>query len=211
MVMIKAIIFDVDGVLLDNGKQVLEAFQTTARELGLRVPPEHEIRSYFGQPWWIVLGLLFGHEPDEKERETFLKVWRDLEPEMHLTDGAAEVLSKMKLPLALVTSKQRATLQRQLGSILKSFKVTITADDQTPGKYKPNPEPILLACKKLGVRPKEAVYIGDTLNDLKSAGLAGTAFIGFLGGGATMEQFEKSDTKHVATSMEELAKIIRSF
>jgi HAD superfamily hydrolase (TIGR01549 family) len=208
--MIKAVVFDVDGVILDNGKQVIKAFQTTARELGMHVPPEHEIRSLFGQPWWVVLTKLFGHEPDDNERQTYLKIWRSLESEMHITDGAMDVIPKLKLPLAIVTSKQRQTLQRQLGHILKHFNVLITADDQTPGKYKPDPDPIWLACKKLAVGPKDSIYIGDTLNDFKAAGLAGTAFIGFLGGGATMEEFKKAGVKRIATSMEEVAKIIRS-
>lgn len=173
------------------------------------MPPEHEIRSLFGQPWWVVLEKLFGRAPGEKERQTYLKVWRGLEPEMRITEGAADILPKLKLPLAVVTSKQRATLQRQLKPLLKNFKIVIAAEDQTPGKYKPSPEPILLACKKLGVRPREAVYIGDTLNDLKAAAMAGTSFIGFLGGGATLEEFQKAGAKQVATSMEELAKIIK--
>ncbi|MBU5557792.1 MAG: HAD-IA family hydrolase [Candidatus Aenigmatarchaeota archaeon] len=207
--MLKAIIFDVDGVLLNNAPQVIKAFQTTARELGLRIPPEHEIRALFGQPWWVVLEKLFGHTPSELERNTYLKIWRSLEPEMQITEGVMEILPKLKLPLGLVTSKQSMTLKRQLSSVLKNFKVVITADDQTPGKYKPNPEPLWLACKKFGIQPKDAVYIGDTLNDLKSASMAGTAFIGFLGGGATLEEFQKAGAKHVATSMKELAKIIR--
>jgi len=207
--MVRAIIFDVDGVLLDNAPQVLKAFQGTARELGVRVPPEHEIRSLFGQPWWIVLAKLFGHEPDDNARQTYLKIWRGLEPEMHITDGADDVLSELELPMAIVTSKQKQTLQRQLGKILKHFKALITADDQTPGKYKPDPDPIWLACKRLSVEPKNSIYVGDALNDFKAASMAGTAFVGFLGGGATAEEFKKAGVKHIATSMEELAKMIR--
>ncbi len=208
--MLKAAIFDVDGVLLDDGTQVIKAFQTTAKELGFRIPSEHEIRSLFGQPWWVLLTKMFGHAPDEKERETYLKIWRGLEPEMHIMENAQEILPKLKMPLGLVTSKQRTTLQRQLSSILDNFTSVITADDQTPGKYKPDPEPILLACKKMKVRPQDAVYVGDTLNDLKSAVGAGAAFVGFLGGGATMEEFKKAGVKNVATSMEELLKIIKA-
>lgn len=207
--MVRAVIFDVDGVLLDNSSQVRKAFECTTRELGIRVPPEHQVRSYFGQPWWVVLAKLLGHEPTETERQTYVKIWRGLEPEMHVTDGAEEIVSALKLPLAVVTSKQRTTLQRQLGSLLKNFKVIIAADDQTPGKYKPDPEPILLACKRLNVEPKDAVYIGDTLNDLKAATMAGTAFIGFLGGGATMEEFKEAGVKRIATSMIELLKMIK--
>lgn len=206
--MIKAVIFDVDGVLLDDAPQVLKAFQTTAKELGMRIPPEHEIRSNFGQPWWVVLGKLFGHEPTELERNTYVKIWLSLEQEMRIMGGAAETLPKLRPMMAVVTSKQRPTLERQLKPLLKNFKVTITAEDQTPGKYKPDPEPIVIACKKLGVEPRSSVYIGDTLNDFKAATMAGTDFIGFLSGGATLEEFKKAGVKKVVTSFDELAKVI---
>ena len=204
----KAVIFDVDGVILNNYTQVIEAFQSTARELGHRIPPEREIRVLFGNPWWVLLGKLFGHEPNELERETYLRIWHNLEPDMHLAEGVNDLLPNIKLPLGLVTGKQLSTLKRQVGPLLKNFKVIVTADDTE--KYKPDPEPILIACRKMKVDPADAVYIGDTLADFKSATMAGTKFIGFLGGGATMEEFKKAGVKKVATSMIELDKALKA-
>lgn len=208
--MIKAVIFDVDGVILNNYTQVINAFQSTAKELGFRVPSEHEIRVKFGQPWWVLLEKLFGKEPDKLARETYLRIWRGLESEMCLTEGVEKILPKIKIPLGLVTGKQMETLKRQVGPLLKNFSVIVTADDQTPGKYKPDPEPILIACKKIKVDPKDSVYIGDTMSDFKAATMAGTKFIAFLGGGATLEEFKKAGVKKIATTMVELDEMIKA-
>lgn len=188
--MIKAIIFDVDGVLLDNNAQIIRAFQQTAIALGMRVPPATQIRRNFGQPWWIILERLFGKKPDKLMRSTYQKIWRKLEIEMLPRPGTELMLRQFRLPLAIVTSKRRATLERQLGWMLKLFSVVITAEDVK--EYKPDSKPLLLACKKLQVKPDEAVYIGDALNDILAAKAAGMRFIGVLAGGATKKDFTKA-------------------
>ncbi len=57
------------------------------------------------------------------------------------------------------------------------FKVTISYEDTT--NHKPHPDPLLLAAKKLGLKPEECVYIGDVENDLVAAKACGMKFIAY--------------------------------
>ena len=58
-VMIKAIVFDVDGVLIDSNKIIVEAYQKTAEKLGLRIPSSHEVVGLMGRPLSKITKILW--------------------------------------------------------------------------------------------------------------------------------------------------------
>jgi HAD superfamily hydrolase (TIGR01549 family) len=192
--MIKAVIFDVDGVLLDDVNLYVKAFQSTARELGREVPSESRIKMLLGMTRKEVLTKLFG-EIDERMEDIHEKNVKSFEKGITMTKGIKTFLTKLTLRKAIVTSKNMDIVEKQLESIAGFFEIIITCD-QTK-KHKPDPEPLLLACEKLGVNPKEALYVGDAINDWKAAKNAGTGFIGFTGGAATAEEFEYLKARHV--------------
>ena len=72
-------------------------------------------------------------------------------------------------------------------------------------KHKPYPEPILAAVEKLGARPEESVYVGDTVNDLRAAKAAGVKFAGALYGSANLDAIKDAD--YPLTSPLDLLKI----
>lgn len=189
--MIKAIIFDVDGVLLDNRKEVIEAFKKTGKELG-RVPSVSEIKKTFGLPWEDMLVKMYGRI-DANMKKIYLKAWDKYEHEMKIMKYSEYVLKKLKIRKAIATSKSKKTLKRQIGKLLKYFEVVVSKEETK--KHKPNPEPLLLACKKLKIKPREAVYIGDAVIDYQAAKNAGINFIGFISGSATKEEFRKLNVK----------------
>jgi len=198
--MIKVIIFDVDGVLLDNRNEVINVFKETAKRLGLRIPTVSEIRKTFGLPWEEMLIEIYG-ELNENMKEVYIKTWREFENQMKIMKDSEYVLKSLKIRKAITTSKSKPSLRKQIGNLMKFFEVIISKEDTQ--KHKPNPEPLLLACKKLEIKPEEAVYIGDAIIDYKTARNAGTEFIGFISGSATEEEFRSLNAKFI-TSLKDL-------
>jgi HAD superfamily hydrolase (TIGR01549 family) len=190
----KAVIFDVDGVLLDDIDLYVKAYMETSRMLKLKAPEESEIKAAFGLTREEMLKKLFVNVDDNmrKVHDQNIKRFTNSVPTM---DGLEIFLESLKTKKAIVSSKPRADVERQLRGFTRFFDVIITKE-QTQ-KHKPDPEPIFLACKELDVSPEESVYVGDAINDWKAAKGAGIEFIGFTRGAATVGEFEELKARHV--------------
>lgn len=203
--MIRAIIFDVDGVILDSTQAIITNFQETAKRLGVRIPAEKEIKKLLGQPSSINLKILFGD--NSEARKIYDQVNRITHSNLNLVPNAETVLKQIKLKKAIVTSKRLASLKDQLKRHLNYFDAIVTPENTV--KQKPDPEPLLLACKRLGVPPEEVIYIGDALRDLEASRNAGIQFIAFVYTGATEEEFRNAGAEAIISSLLELDKIIK--
>jgi phosphoglycolate phosphatase len=109
--------------------------------------------------------------------------------------GTPEMLHTLarRYQLALVTSRGRedaALFVTQYG-LQDLFAAVVTRDDVR--HLKPNPEPVLLAAKKLGVSPSQCVMVGDTSVDLRAAKAAEALTVGVLCGFGEEHDFEESD------------------
>ena len=202
--MIKAVIFDLDGVLLDNTSVIVEVFQEDARRCGVKVPERKDVISALGLIWTVAVEKLIGE--DEKYKEIHRQVWAEYEYKMNLMPNTKETLSRLEQEKAIVTSKSKETAKRQLKDTLPFFKIIVAMEDTE--KHKPNPEPLLKACNQLNVEPNEAVYIGDYIRDFEMARNAGTDFIGILSGALSKEEFEKAGVEKTINSLSELPEMI---
>lgn len=203
--MLKAVIFDLDGVLLDNTQLIVEIFQEAARRSGLKVPDAKSVIATLGLIGKDMVEIVLGN--GEKYREMLMQVWMEKEKEMKLMPGVELVLKELKTKKAIVTSAPKLTAKRRLCDFIGYFEAIIT--QESTEKHKPYPDPLLLACKKLKIKPKEAVYIGDRLIDFETAKNAGTDFIGILSGGTSEEEFKKAGVRKIINSLDELTKIVR--
>ncbi len=183
--MVKAVIFDMNGVIVDDelvhelafkqicanfkidvthrvyldccvGKTDFEGFETLFKKHKIKMPP---IQKLVKQKSALYQKLILKHA------KTY--------------PGVISLIKKLskKYPLALATSsiKKEVLATLQYFDIKKYFRVIITADDVAHGK--PNPEPYLLAAKKLKLAPRECIAIEDSINGIASAKAAGMACI----------------------------------
>jgi len=176
--MIKAIIFDVDGVLLDSLEANLEFFQNLLKLGGYRPPTRDEYVPLFHRTLHDTVQIITGLQDEaEIKRVCDLIDIADASPPI-ITKGAAEVVKDLskKYTLAVVTGRNKAyAYEPPLNTLEQYFKVTVAYEDTE--NHKPHPEPLLLAAKQLGVQPNECVYLGDVESDLKAAVAAGMRFI----------------------------------
>ncbi len=181
--MTKAVIFDIDGVLLDSFEANLVFYQNLMNYFGYRSPTRAEFPNLFHLPMWDTIQRLTGLSSEE-EIGAIWEMGRTREVEYpvnlvktpHNATSTIRALSK-SYSLGIVTSRMRETVYEvpKLARLKKYFMVTVAYDDTE--NHKPHPDPLLLAAKKLGAAPKETVYIGDVENDAKAARVAGMKVI----------------------------------
>lgn len=172
----KAVLFDLDGTLLDTTDLILASFQFTAeKHLGRRVNRE-EILPTFGRP--LIEGL---EKLAPGKGQEMIVTYRQHNAKYHdemvkIFPGVKEVLKQLKekqIKLGIVTSKAKVTALRGLRLFnLETYFDTIIAFEDTT-IHKPNPEPVLLAMQKLNVSSKHCLMVGDSPHDLVSAQRAG--------------------------------------
>lgn len=172
-----AILFDMDGVLVDSldswWKSLNYALKNNGKE---EISREEFIDKYWGyelQKNLKELGL------DEKIGTFCNNIYSEYTDEIKFFSDTKETLKKLsKYPKAIITNTPRDCAIQILKKyeIKKYFDVIVTSDQIEEGK--PSPDMIHKACKKLGVVPKNVVLIGDTKNDVKAGRNAGCKVIG---------------------------------
>jgi phosphoglycolate phosphatase len=182
---VKAVTIDLDGTLADSAPDLAVAANLMLRELGRPDLPESAIRTFVGKgiPRLVertLAGTLDG-SVDKEALDSALPVFQRCYLAVngkHTTiyPGVMEGLDALRaahLPLACVTNKAgRFTLPllEQLG--IASYFVQVISGDTLPQK-KPDPAPLLHACRLFGIAPGEMLMIGDSMNDAEAARAAG--------------------------------------
>jgi len=207
----KAVVFDLDGTIVDSVELIIVSFQHAIREvLGREISREESI-IWVGRPLREQMALFSPEHADElvaayrefnhREHDRMLKLYDGV---LNLLDGLLSARTK----LGLVTSKSRYTTQMafDLTGIESYFDASVCADE-SPGN-KPSPEPILACLEQLGVDAGDAAYVGDSPADLQAARAAGVRAIAVTWGvfdRATLEA-EKPDV--LVHTIAELAEVL---
>jgi HAD superfamily hydrolase (TIGR01509 family) len=189
--MTKAVLFDVDGTLVDSNDQHARAWVAALAEAGYRVPFER-VRPLIGMGGDKILpilipGLSEDSEDGRKIGAARKKIFKERElPTVRPTRGARELLEAVRARGARVvvaTSAKSDELDALLaqGGVQALVDLAVTGDDAEDSK--PDPDIVALALRKAGVRPGEAVMVGDTRYDVEAAHRAGVACVALLCGG----------------------------
>ena len=185
--MIKAVIFDVDGVLLDSFEANLKFFQDLMAQNGYAIPTRKEFRKIFHLTMMEAIKALT--KASENEVKRIWEIGNSREVKYHvemlrLPDGAKNVLEKLdkKYRLGIVTGRIRKSVFEapQLAQLRHYFPVVVSYDDTV--RHKPDPQPLIFASKKLELNPNECVYVGDAQSDIAAAHSAGMKVIIYSNG-----------------------------
>jgi pyrophosphatase PpaX len=169
LIIIKAILFDLDGTLIDTNDLIVECFQYALKEhKNIEVPREDVVKT-FGEP------LIFAMSKyDEENVDELLELFRKHQEKRHdilakecegVTAGI-KALEEAGLRIALVTSKRRPTTERGLRLIGLDVHMEAVVTFEDTETHKPEGGPALKACELLGVRPEETIMVGDSHNDI---------------------------------------------
>lgn len=175
-----AIIFDMDGVLLDTEPLYKKAMHQACADLGYDMPEELH-NAQIGIPGDVGLQMTqdyFGPDfPADLYTDYTRKTMKILTAkDVPLKPGVIELLFELNtrnIPCAVATSTARPTAPERLkrAGILNKFNAIVTRSDITNGK--PHPEPFLTAAERIGVDPTTCVALEDSHNGIRSAHGAG--------------------------------------
>jgi HAD superfamily hydrolase (TIGR01509 family) len=181
-----AVIFDMDGVLIDSGAHHRAAWRALLAELGEEPAHPEYWRLTIGRPSEEALPLLLGRRVPEHESWRLARRKRDLyvsfaRAGMVSVAGVREfvvALSRLGIPRAVGTSASRFDVDRMLVGVglRRHFDVIVTADDVTLGK--PDPEVYELAAARLGIPAEACIVFEDSEVGVLAARRAGMRAIG---------------------------------
>ena len=181
--MVRAVVFDLDGVLVDSEQVWDEARRGLAAAHD--VPwPEAATRAMMGMSsteWSRHVAEEVGVplDPPEVNREVLTRVLAAYDRELPLLPGAREAVERLgeAWPLALASSSNREIIDVVLErmGVAERFGATVSSEEVERGK--PSPDVYLEAVRRLGVEPAAAVAIEDSHNGIRSARAAGMAVI----------------------------------
>jgi phosphoglycolate phosphatase len=193
---IEAVLFDLDGTLIDSAPDLGAAADKMRTDRGMRSLPLADYRPMAGAGARGMLGVAFGLTPDHADfaalkEEFFLNYEACMTERTYAFDGVAELIAQISaagLKWGVVTNKSaRFTLPLTRQMPLFSSAQTIISGDTTP-HAKPHPEPLFEAARQLNVEPGRCVYVGDDERDIVAGRAAGmptvAAAYGYLGASA---------------------------
>lgn len=197
-----AVIFDMDGVLVNSEPFYVEVEQTNFRQLGLEIS-EKEHQTYQGtatdQMWQLIKKRHGVEQPVEELVEMtnnmvtpYFSSLEKIEP-MPGVEGFIKKLKEKEMPLALASSSYPDLIDviLQKTRLKKYFEVVV--DSRMAGAGKPEPDIFQLAANKLGVSPEKCVVIEDSSNGIKAAKAAGMYCIAFAGPGSELQNQSQAD------------------
>jgi phosphoglycolate phosphatase len=198
---VKAVLFDLDGTLVDTAPDLGLALNMQRERHGLPSLPLEVIRPHASHGSRGLLGIGFGLQPEDAKfasmREEYLQLYDTVflrQP--RLFDGIMEVLQSLehhRVAWGIVTNKPRrftVPLMDKLGLAGRAASI-VSGDDCT--RAKPYPDTLLLASRQMGIAPQDCVYVGDARRDIEAGHAAGMKTVvsryGYLDVGDSPEEW----------------------
>ncbi|MAE76350.1 MAG: HAD family hydrolase [Planctomycetes bacterium] len=178
-----AILFDLDGTLIDSIELILRSYEHTLEAHGKEAVERGRLVTSLGIPLSTHLSEF---SADAAEVEAMVITYRAFNHAHHdeLVEPypgvaqALEALTARAVPLAIVTSKGSEMAWRglRLCGIAEHFDVLVGFDDVD--RHKPDPMPVLVGCERLGLEASSCAYVGDSVHDMAAACAAGARAVG---------------------------------
>ncbi|KDF00011.1 HAD family hydrolase [Mycolicibacterium aromaticivorans JS19b1 = JCM 16368] len=204
-----AVLFDIDGTLVDSNYLHVHAWQQAFHEVGLPVQAWHVHRSIGMDGSTLVDELSNGADDDAQKRlkDSHTRHYEACADLLTALPGARELLQRVAalgLQVVLATSapeNELAMLRKTLGCDDLVSAITSSEDVE---EAKPRPDIVHVALDKAGVPAQQAVFVGDTVWDVEASARAGVPCIAVLSGGVGRGELEKAGAAAIFDDAQEL-------
>jgi phosphoglycolate phosphatase len=209
-----AVLFDLDGTLLDSFGSIADLTDLALVEAG-HAPCDREIlRRLIGLPLEAVFRQVWPFEPTTEDVTRAMATYRAAQlanASPTFFSGAADLVATLRAAgnrLAIVTTKGTPAARRALtdGALLDAFDAVIGGD--IVPHLKPHPAPAEMALRQLGVPPRDAVVVGDTTHDIHMGIHAGCRSVGVTWGAHDASTLHGAGAIAVATEMADLRTLL---
>lgn len=198
---IQAVLFDLDGTLIDSAPDLGGAVDAMRIDRGLPSLPLEQYRPMAGAGARGMLAIGFGMAPEHPDfpamrEEFFQRYEKRMTENTRVFDGVPDMLRSLAghgLPWGIVTNKSQRFTTPLLAQVpALGAAATAVSGDTTP-HAKPHPAPLLEACRRMGVDPARCLYVGDDERDIVAGRAAGMGTVaaawGYLGSAGAVEQW----------------------
>ncbi|MBS3101485.1 HAD family phosphatase [Candidatus Woesearchaeota archaeon] len=178
---VKAVLFDLDGVLVDSKNAWFHVFNDTLKHFGVKPVSKKWFSKIFGNT--IEKNIkIFIKITTKEANKLAIKYFAKNRKYVRVFPNSVNVLKKLSnnnVKMALITNTPKRILVPTLRhyKLKKYFKAIVTVDDVKRGK--PAPDMALKACRMLKVRPKNTILVGDTKNDMIAGKRAECITVGY--------------------------------
>ncbi len=209
---IKAVIFDVDGVLLNSNDAYAHVFAQLGKKYGVPIK-EKDVLPHFGEHPERILRELFHRRDVQKAYKEYCGIVKSRRfiAKIREVRGASSAVRKLskKYKVALISGAIRISLLPALAKFnyRRTVRLIMSGDDVK--LHKPNPEGLRKAMKKLKAHPRETLYVGDAPNDVRFAHAAGVRCIAVLTGVFTRSTARKAKADFIVKDVTKLGKLLK--
>lgn len=205
----QAVLFDLDGTLLDSFQSHYRVYRHVFTDLGLPFDVQAYAR-YYSPNWYIFygrMGLPKARWP-EADRLWLHYYSREAPDRRQGADQALAAVLASGRALGLVTSGDRSRVERDLQRMgwTSQFLVVICGGDTADRK--PKPAPLQAGLDQLQVPASRAAYVGDTVEDVTMGKAAGVLTVAVLGGFSSKETLEQTQPDVLVSSLRELTDLL---
>jgi pyrophosphatase PpaX len=208
-----AVLFDLDGTLIDSIDLIINSALYAFEKCGHPAPSAEEWLADLGLP---LRTMFLRFMADESRIAELVAGYREYQLENHDRlvrpyDEVATTLGALHErghPLAVVTSKAEPLAARGLAHVGLDGFFDVVVGLESCTRHKPDPEPVRFALERLGVRPSDAAFVGDSPHDMAAGRAAGVATIAALWGPFSRAQLAHSDPDYYIERMGELIPIV---
>jgi phosphoglycolate phosphatase len=217
---LKAVFFDLDGTLLDTAPDFIATLDQLTDEYQVPRVSENKIRQTVSDGARALTTLAFQLKPEEEgfeeRRQRLLDIYYEhMGKHCVLFDGMTELLETIKsenLFWGIITNKPYRFSEPIIDNLDLPNRPNLLICPDHVTNTKPDPEPLILACNKVGCAPEEAIYVGDHKRDIDCGINAGSPTIA-AGFGYIHENDDINawNANHIAQHATEIWAIIRTY
>lgn len=180
----EAVLFDLDGTLVDTAPDMVAVLTGLQKDNGDEPLPYELVRSHVSNGAAGLIRLAFAGVPDAERdrlhREYLARYEQALCIGSTLFPGLSELLDQLDAhgrPWGVVTNKPQRMTEPLLAQLGLGARIAATVSGDTLPQRKPDPAPVLLACRMMDVAPARTIYVGDAERDIAAGRAAGTRTI----------------------------------
>lgn len=171
----KAVLFDLDGTLIDTAADFIRIIQDMCRDKQCDVVAADLIRTQVSEGARAMVKLVYPELDVEDpvflaHRQRFLDVYGDdIAVETDLFEGMyplLEALESQNIPWGIVTNKPRWLSEALLKALNLTERCAVLVCPEDVSKTKPDPEPMYMAAKRIQIQPEDCIYVGDHPRDI---------------------------------------------
>jgi phosphoglycolate phosphatase len=213
----QAVVFDLDGTLLDTLEDLADSMNHTLSALGLPAHPVDAYRRFVGDGVRDLVRRSAPSAADDRDlatkillglRDEYRKRWADKSRPYPGIPGLLDELVARGLPMAVLSNKPHEFTELCVTRLLSRwrFDAVIGLDDGTPRK--PDPAGALRIARRLGLEPAAFLYLGDTDTDMKTAAAAGMYAVGVSWGFRDADELRDNGARTIIDHPAELLPLL---